>query len=88
MSVGRRAGGVADGGIQAVVRNGDGAGWVAPALAVQQVDQLLAVHVGDGERSYRDGMIILDQDQPARPGWGGRPPSADTEGFDSGVFCF
>jgi hypothetical protein len=85
--VGGGAGGVADDGGKAVFKDGDGTGWVSPAVAVEQVDEAGQLVVGQGEGGYGDGFVAFGEDQAAGPGWGGLPPSGHLEGFGGRVFC-
>ena len=61
---------------------------MAPAITVQLLDELLMVLVGDGEGGDGHGLVILDQDQPARPKGVEGPPAGHVEGVGSGVFSF
>ena len=87
MSVGWRAGGVADGGGQAVAGDGDGAGRVPAAVAVEQLDQGDALAIGQGQGGDGDGIVVFSEDEAAGPGWAGRPPSDYFEGLSCRVFC-
>ena len=60
-------------------------GGVLAAVLVQQVDQVLAVLVGEREGGDGDGVVVFDQDQPAGSGGGGGPPAAHLERVDPGV---
>ena len=66
--MGGGAGGIADGGGDAVFGDGDGAGGVAPAVGVEQVDQGGPLVVGHGQGGDGDGIVAFGQDQGRRAG--------------------
>lgn len=69
------AGRVADGGGKAVVGNGDDPGGMAPAAAVEQVDQCGALVLRHGQGGHGDGLVALADDETAgRDGVEGRQP--------------
>ena len=63
-------------------------GGVLSSVAVQEVDEVLSVFVGEGEGGHGDGLVVFGQDQPAGAGGGGGPPAGHLEGVGSGVFGF
>ena len=74
--MGGGAGGIADGGGEAVVGDGDGAGGMLPAVAVKEVDQGGPLAVGYGQGGHGDGIVVFGEDEPAGPGWvEGRHPA-------------
>jgi hypothetical protein len=85
MSVGGGAGGVADGGGEAVGGDGDGTCGVLVAVLVQQVDQVSAVFVGERQVGDGDGVVVFDEEQSAGSGGGGGPPAAHLERMNPGV---